>query len=445
MGKYSNEEKAEIFRDTINRINADTTLNEAVKQSVSGQKYYTSAEKIERDHTEYDSKCKIEVSRLRSFEAARKYANGKDKVCVLNFASAVNPGGGVKYGAPAQEEGLCRVSTLYPALSVPEMLEKYYHKNKAELESGAMDNTYCDDCIYTPGVVVIKEDGEKCALLPESERYTVDVITCAAPDLRMKNNKKGYRQDSEIISNIFERRIERIFEAAASKKADVLILGAFGCGAFGNSPVVVSEAFSKAVEKYSHCFKKIEFAVYCRDDMTNFNVFKEMFETGEKARQNVVGFHDENKEYGFMSNWYKSDFTFKGQKFSSMEQYMMYMKALEFGDEAAADEIMNTSDQRNIKEIGRKVKKFDELIWDGKKQIIIYEGLMQKFLQNPELADLLIATGDAVLAECAVHDKVWGIGLDDHDDSRFYPEKWRGKNLLGFALMMVREKLSEQK
>ena len=80
-------------------------------------------------------------------------------------------------------------------------------------------------------------------------------------------------------------------------------------------------------------------------------------------------------------------------------------------------------------------------MWNGVRQIIVYEGLLEKFSQNPELREKLKKTGKAILAECAVKDRVWGIGLSMHDPDRLNRMKWQGQNLLGYALMMVRERI----
>ena len=79
--------------------------------------------------------------------------------------------------------------------------------------------------------------------------------------------------------------------------------------------------------------------------------------------------------------------------------------------------------------------------WNGMRQICIYRGLLAKFRQNPDLLEKLLATENALLAECAVRDQIWGIGLSMSSKNRFDTEKWRGKNLLGFALMQVRDTL----
>ena len=130
----------------------------------------------------------------------------------------------------------------------------------------------------------------------------------------------------------------------------------------------------------------------------------------------VICFHNADEENGYLSNWYPSAFTLKGIDFSSMEQYMMYRKAICFDDDKVAAQILATED-------------------------VVYEGLLAKFYQNPELKERLKSTGSAVLAECAVNDRIWGIGLSMRDPDRFDRTKWKGHNLLGYALMMVREKL----
>jgi hypothetical protein len=155
----------------------------------------------------------------------------------------------------------------------------------------------------------------------------------------------------------------------------------------------------------------------------------------------VIGFHNPDEEYGFLSNWYLSDFMVDGILFSSMEQYMMYKKAVLFSDIETAKEILNIKDVGKIKALGRQVKNYNDVIWNGRRQVIIYQGLLEKFHQNQELKERLLKTGDAILAECAVQDKIWGIGLSMKDEQRFTISKWRGQNLLGFALMEVREKL----
>lgn len=154
-----------------------------------------------------------------------------------------------------------------------------------------------------------------------------------------------------------------------------------------------------------------------------------------------IGFHNPDEEYGFLSNWYLSDFIVDGIQFSSLEQYMMYQKAVHFQDEITASKILSTTDVAEIKQLGRQVSGYDENMWNGIRQIVVYEGLLAKFSQNNELRKLLKDTGNAILAECAVKDTIWGIGLSMKDPNRFDRSKWKGQNLLGYSLMMVRDKL----
>lgn len=156
---------------------------------------------------------------------------------------------------------------------------------------------------------------------------------------------------------------------------------------------------------------------------------------------NVICFHNPNEENGFLSNWYLSSFSVNGMSFTSIEQFMMYQKAVCFHDNVIAEQIIATQDVAFIKELGRSVSGYNESIWNGIRQIIVYEGLLAKFSQNDFLRQKLRDTKDFILAECAVKDQIWGIGLSMNDPQRMYPEQWKGQNLLGFALMVVRNKV----
>ena len=158
---------------------------------------------------------------------------------------------------------------------------------------------------------------------------------------------------------------------------------------------------------------------------------------------NIICFHNPDEENGYLSNWYPSDFTVDEIKFTSMEQYMMYQKAMCFNDNDIAAQILETNDVAQIKALGRLVHNYNEHHWNGVRQVVIYEGLIAKFSQNEELLDKLISTGNTLLAECAVKDRIWGIGLSMTDPDRFDRTKWNGTNLLGYALMMVRDKITK--
>ena len=119
----------------------------------------------------------------------------------------------------------------------------------------------------------------------------------------------------------------------------------------------------------------------------------------------------------------------------------MYNKAIVFNDINVANQILKTTDVAVIKQFGRTVANYDDNYWNGIRQIVVYDGLIQKFSQNSELKRMLADTGNSILAECAVRDRIWGIGLSMEDADRFDRTKWKGQNLLGYALMQVRNKI----
>ena len=152
----------------------------------------------------------------------------------------------------------------------------------------------------------------------------------------------------------------------------------------------------------------------------------------------MICFHNPEEQNGYLSNWYYSVFTIDEIAFSSVEQYMMYEKAILFRDHQTAEKILGTDNVAEIKALGRRVQHFDEEIWKEKREVIVHKGVLQKFLQNPELAEKLVETGEQTIAECAVKDRIWGIGLSMRDEKRFCVDKWKGQNLLGKILMQVR-------
>lgn len=270
---------AEIFKETEYQCKTDMYLRQAIENSLNSQYCLHEKSTVELPKMIEKPENKVVVSGKRTLEAAEVYAKQGKKVCVLNFASATNPGGGVIHGSSAQEEALCRCSTLYPCLNTERMRKEFYMPHRK-----ADNPLYNADCIFTPGVKVFKSDGDFPELLKKSEWWDVDVITCAAPNLRDKpsnrmNPGSGSKKASvttEDLKGIFEKRIRRIFEIAIREKAEVLILGAFGCGAFRNPPEVVAGVFAECTKKYGKYFDVIEYAVYHRDyEAVNYDVFKE--------------------------------------------------------------------------------------------------------------------------------------------------------------------------
>ncbi len=274
------EENVKIYEDTRAWCESNTILKESIRKSISGQRviYEKDEVKTTPGHR-YTEKANVIVSQKRSFEAAANYKG--QKICVHNFASATTPGGGVRKGSRAQEECLCRISTLHFCLDTEEMWERFYTPHRREL--GDIHN---GDCIYTPGVVVIKTDTDQPERMPEEDWYTVDVITLAAPKLK-EGTWIGERPqgavDKELITDaelleIHKARLRRLFELAKANEEEVLILGAFGCGAYNNPACVVAEAMLNVVKEYEFDFRTIEFAVYCLpEESFNYRTFQRFF------------------------------------------------------------------------------------------------------------------------------------------------------------------------
>lgn len=146
---------------------------------------------------------------------------------------------------------------------------------------------------------------------------------------------------------------------------------------------------------------------------------------------------------GTFSQWKFSRFIENGVVFTSAEQYMMYHKAMLFGDRLIANQILTISYPKEIKALGRKVRNFDEKIWDESKYEIVKKGNILKFSQNRNLRDELLSTGNRILVEASPFDNIWGIKMGVNDPRINNPKNWRGQNLLGFALTEVREILRE--
>ncbi len=265
------DENIKIFRSTISQINDDAALIKSVVKSVEDSKIYTEKYLNEAvfQKPAVIGPATVKVTKNSSFNAARNYGG---KIAVLNFASATNPGGGVTKGSTAQEECLCRCSTLYPVLSNVKFNEPFYKHHKEH--GNALHN---DDIIYSPNIHIIKSDNYNNLYRP----FVVNVITCAAPNLRETpanayNHECGEKpkiSDVELLK-LHENRGRNILRVAAEHGNETVILGAFGCGAFKNKPEIVAQAYKNILPEFINNFKNIEFAVFCGRDDTNYNVFK---------------------------------------------------------------------------------------------------------------------------------------------------------------------------
>ena len=247
----------EVMMDTANCCREMPELMSAIEHSVAKQYMVAEEEKIDLPICEA-SETKYCVSGKRSFEAAKAFKN--KKVAVLNYANNHSIGG-APYFSGAQEESLCRCSTLLPCLQA--MKEPFYQRHIDMYNKGQMDNMGNDDLIYTPDVVVFKTDVRTDPIYPQmmdsDDWYTVNVITCAAPVLSDPANRP------ENYEDIMRARIRKILDVAAKEGNEVIILGAWGCGAFKNPIEIVAKVFVELVRNYD--FEIVEFALATTNDV----------------------------------------------------------------------------------------------------------------------------------------------------------------------------------
>lgn len=271
---------AEIFRDTEKQYKTEATLRSAVQNSIKNQTFITEKSPVDVVGSTANKKATVVVSGKRSLEAAESYAKRGKKVCVLNFASATNPGGGVVNGSSAQEECICRCTTLYPCLNTETMWQQFYEPHKK-----LGNPLYNNDCIYTPDVCVFKSDISFPETLPVGQWWSVNILTCAAPNLRERPSNSMNPCAGDVaakvtpaeLEKLLTARIKRIFEVAAHEGNEVLILGAFGCGAFRNPPEIVAKVFYNVMQDYINYFNVIEYAVYHTErEIENYEAFKKI-------------------------------------------------------------------------------------------------------------------------------------------------------------------------
>jgi len=208
----------------------------------------------------------IEVNDLTSLDAMRKLAREEQKerggkeasetqqpsILCLNFASGKNAGGGFLRGSVAQEESIVRASGLYPCL-LQESMQDYYRANQA-----AQAPFYTDHMIYSPNVPVFKnEDGSLM-----EKPILVSFVTAPAVNISIvpKRKGKGGLGNHSMVETIMRRRIAKVLQIAKEHRHECLVLGAWGCGVFGNDPKKVASWFSKELKSFE--FKKVVFAIY---------------------------------------------------------------------------------------------------------------------------------------------------------------------------------------
>lgn len=211
--------------------------------------------------------CVIEVTPESPFGAAKRLSQ-MYKTVVLNFASATKPGGVFLTGKSEQEENLSRQSALFKSIQKEKFMYMHHKINRAR------DFKYSDYMIYSPDVPVFRDD--KCEkLLPEKDVFCTDVISATAPN-KTQMVKNG--QNTDGVYNALYIRCEKILRCAIDHGAKAIVLGPFGCGAFGNDPKDVSKIFKHllVVKDYRKYFKSVVFAIVDKNS-TNFKEFKATF------------------------------------------------------------------------------------------------------------------------------------------------------------------------
>lgn len=272
----------EVFRDTSARLRRNVFLALRTKRAVNQTRIYEADFRSSREIPAAAGRVTFQEN--TTLLAAGAYKDSGKRVAVLNFANPVEPGGGVLRGASAQEEYLCRASNLYPCLT-SDAAADWYRRHRAMW--GQTEQFMASDrVIYTPSVTIIREDKGYApgTTHPFRQEYTrkwqnVDVITAAAPYF----SSVQHAQQEPALRDVLRRRIRNILETAIDHGAEILILGAFGCGAFHNPPDIVAEAFRDLLtgrdeERYRSAFEEICFAVMRdRPYSRNIEEFKRHF------------------------------------------------------------------------------------------------------------------------------------------------------------------------
>ena len=267
-----------VFQDTQEFYTVNKTLAAAVAYGRQNAKLYEPDDYPEIPVSNAKT-GQVQVIAAKTFETAMNLhkASPDRKIAVLNFASATRPGGGVKNGSSAQEESLCRCSTLYPTIDNGRFWDRYYNVNREK-----KDNRHTDACIYSPGVIICKTDESIPQRMPENDFVTVDVISCAAPNLRNEpanrynpETGKPMKMEPQELYDLHVKRAKHIMHVAAANQVDILILGAFGCGAFQNDPDTVARAYWTALQDCRDKFDSIVFAISCSGtDRSNLDAFE---------------------------------------------------------------------------------------------------------------------------------------------------------------------------
>ena len=257
MAITSKEDLAECFKDTLRFIDENAVLREAAEDSKARTKVYHE-DFAEEVNVKKEGRIAVFEGRTLREALKLKAIFPEKKIAVLSFAASQTRGGGVWGGAHAQEESNCRSSTLYPTLECDDADKNFhgYHRDNCGWDAS-------DRCIYSPDVIICKDDSDGIPQrLTPGEFVKVDVITCAAPHV-FRNIREKISDDE--LKAIHVKRAKNIMRAAAFNGADILITGAFGCGAFNNPAGIVASAWHEALNEYRTKFYLTAFVIYISD------------------------------------------------------------------------------------------------------------------------------------------------------------------------------------
>lgn len=253
--------KAKLHTEIEDKVHKKE-INTAIKKT----KIYNTTFNLPIEITKLNVETQIIVEDLDSVSAVLKYTDNtinNSKTAVLNFSSYKNPGGGFLAGSKAQEECLCHESFLYNVLK--SFQKSFYDKNCLNKNKGL----YTNKGLYSPDIIFTRPNKNK----EECEKIC-NVITCAAPN---KTTAQKYQQVSnEENLKVLKSRIKFVLDLAVDNHVDTLILGAYGCGVFGQNPHEVASIFEELLSLSHTCFKKVIFAIPEGKD-GNYKAFKKVF------------------------------------------------------------------------------------------------------------------------------------------------------------------------
>lgn len=264
-GAKTNKVFARIWVDKM----ASTFPNEISRAANDTVTYYEGFRLGPGEYRKSESIPEINIVKTDSVSRVLSYKDSKDKVCVLNFASFKEVGGKFLEGSSAQEESLCKESTLYNVLNTQSDI--YYKR----LVNKDWNNLYKNEGIYSPGILFLRRiknwDFTRC-----------DVLSVAAPNryAAMRYDKVSKDENYQALYS----RIKYVLDIMEDMKVDIPILGAFGCGVFAQDPIVVASIFRELIESGDYGFKKVDFAII---DEKTCDLFKEVFEAGKEIENDI--------------------------------------------------------------------------------------------------------------------------------------------------------------